>query len=166
MKPHRLFSLAVLSVLLIAPSTAYAGQAEISSATCRPSDFRSFFEQLLRTSTFRKSHLAPIVQQRRGRVVRSIPRAQYNRLPITLMDNYYVTTQSAAGDPRNWEIVKLDINMAQDERVRVDWVRVKRDGRIEGDEGPRTKDVEYGPRGYLIFAPAGACWQLTNDGVR
>ena len=165
----RQFSLAAFvgfTAVFFAPLGVQASQAKIiASPTCRPPDFRSFFEQTLRPASFRKFHLAANVRQRRGSVARNIPRARYTTLPITIMDTFYVTTTSALGNSRNWETVSLDINMGRYEQVRVDWVRVKMDRAAEGDEGTRAPDVTYGPRGYLIFTPAGDCWQLTDDVV-
>jgi hypothetical protein len=135
----------------------------VPAPACRSTDFRSFLEWNMRSTSFDKMSVAPTVVVRRGSVRTIKTRAQYKGLPIALMDNSYVTTKSIEGSPRNWENVRMEINQAQDGRVRVDWVKIRGNRVVDEESISPDAAIPYGPEGYLLFRPTANCWQLTDD---
>lgn len=130
-----------------------------AEAACKASDFTAFFEAMLRSRAARLRYF-----EARIRTPEGLTDVGDYRFPIELIDQSFIIAGSAANGPDNWEYVKLEFNQAQDERYRVDWVRVDL-GPNGDDEGATPEDDrEYGKRGYLLFRPTTACWTLAEEG--
>jgi hypothetical protein len=140
-----------------------ARSTSLPAPLCRATEFRSFLEWNMRAPTFDKMSVASTVQMMRGGVRTTKTRAQYKELPIALIDYSYITSRSAKGNPRNWENVHIEINEAQDGRVRVDWVRIARNRQFDEESISPKVGIPYGPSGYLLFRPTTDCWELTHD---
>ena len=131
-----------------------------AKTACKNADFKQFFEAVLRAQAVRERYFPAPIQT----ASRKVAVSEY-RFPIQIMDYSYIVAGSEQRGPNNWEYVKLEFNQAQDERYRVDWVRVDF-GPNGDDEGATPEDDrEYGPRGYLLFYPTKECWTLVEDGV-
>ncbi len=126
---------------------------------CKRDDFKSFFEAALRSKPVRLAYFTSPIETVAGMQ----PVDRYN-FPIQILDYNYVTSDSAGMASGEREYVQLEFNQAQDERYRVDWVRVDF-GKNGNDEGETPEDDKtYGPQGYLIFKPTTECWTLVEDG--
>jgi hypothetical protein len=154
-------ALSFVSIDVVAQTKARS--ASLPAPECRATDFRSFLEWNMRAPTFDKMSVAPTVQVVRGGVRTTKTRAQYKELPIALMDYSYITSRSAKGNPRNWENVRIEINEAQDGRVRVDWVLIRPNRQFDEESISPEAGVPFGPRGYLLFRSTPTCWQVTHD---
>ena len=133
---------------------------EQAEQACKRDDFKSFLEATLRSKPVRLTYFTSPIATATGMQ----PVDRYN-FPIQMLDYNYVTTASAAKVSGEREYVQLEINQAQDERYRVDWVRIDF-GKNGNDEGETPEDDKtYGPQGYLIFKPTAKCWTLVEDGV-
>lgn len=131
-----------------------------AETACKATDFKPFFEALLRSAQVRVRYFNGPIRTVKG----SVDAADYH-FPIQIMDYSYIVRGSAERGPNEWEYVKLEFNQAQDERYRVDWVRFD-PGANGNDEGATPEDDrEYGPRGYLLFYPTAECWTLVEEGV-
>lgn len=131
-----------------------------AKTACKNADFKQFFEAVLRAQPVRERYFPAPIQT----ASRKVAVSEY-RFPIQIMDYSYIVAGSEQRGPNNWEYVKLEFNQAQDERYRVDWVRVDF-GPNGDDEGATPEDDrEYGPRGYLLFYPTKECWTLVEEGV-
>lgn len=133
---------------------------EQAEKACKRDDFKSFFEAVLRSKPVRLAYFTSPILTATGKQT-----ADRYRLPIQMLDYNYVTSDSAPKDSGEREYVQLEFNQAQDERYRVDWVRIDF-GKNGNDEGETPEDDKtYGPQGYLIFKPTTECWTLVEDGV-
>lgn len=131
-----------------------------AKTACKNSDFKQFFEAVLRSQPVRERYFSNPIQT----ASRKVAVSEY-RFPIQIMDYSYIVAGSDLRGPNNWEYVKLEFNQAQDERYRVDWVRVDF-GPNGDDEGATPEDDrEYGPRSYLLFYPTKECWTLVEEGI-
>lgn len=144
---------------------------DMASEACSSGDFPAFLWPFANSRLVRDRYSAPKVDSGvEGRTESVAARAYLDRdaFPITMMDYSYVTGESqrafdapGGGDPASLVYVEVSFNTAQDERQRVDWLP----GRFEPGEGdgPGTLVEPTGPGGYLLFYPAGDCWQLVAD---
>ena len=133
---------------------------EQAEQACKRGYFKSFLEATLRSKPVRLTYFTSPIATATG--VQPVDR--YN-FPIQMLDYNYVTTASAAKASGEREYVQLNINQAQDERFRVDWIRIDF-GKNGNDEGETPEDDKtYGPEGFLIFEPTAKCWKLVEDGV-
>lgn len=133
---------------------------EQAEGACKSGDFKPFFEAALRSRPVRLRYFTKPIKTAAGTRA-----AESYGFPFQIMDYNYVTAGSAAKASRDREYVQLEINQAQDERIRIDWVRIDF-GTNGNDEGETPEDDKtYGPQGYLIFAPTADCWTLVEDGI-
>jgi hypothetical protein len=133
---------------------------EQAAGACKGSEFNSFFEAAVRSKSVRTRYFTSPIKTGTG-----ISSASSYHFPFQIMDYSYVTSDTVGKELRDWENVQLEFNQAQDERYRVDWVRINY-GPNGDDEGETPDDDKtYGPRGYLIFKPTVECWALIEDGV-
>ncbi len=133
---------------------------EQAERSCKSGEVKSFLEAALRSKPVRLRYFIKPVKTAMG--IRSVESYSF---PFQIMDYNYVTAESVEKAPGDREYVQLDINQAQDERFRVDWIRIDF-GKNGNDEGETPDDDKtYGPQGFLIFAPTAKCWTLVEDGV-
>lgn len=133
---------------------------EQAERACKSDDFKSFLEAALRSKPVRLAYFTSPIATATG--MQSVVRY---RFPIQILDYNYVTSDSAEKASGEREYVQLEFNQAQDERYRVDWVRIDF-GKNGNDEGETPEDDKtYGPHGFLIFKPTTDCWTLVEDGV-
>ncbi len=133
---------------------------EQAERACKSDDFKSFLEAALRSKPVRLAYFTSPIATKTG--MQSAVR--YN-FPIQILDYNYVTSDSSGMTSGEREYVQVEFNQAQDERYRVDWVRVDF-GKNGNDEGETPEDDKtYGPHGFLIFKPTTDCWTLVEDGV-
>jgi hypothetical protein len=133
---------------------------EQAKGACKNGEVKSFLEAALRSKPVRLRYFTKPIKTATG--IRTVESYSF---PFQIMDYNYVTTESVEKAPGDWEYVQLDINQAQDERFRVDWVRIDF-GKNGNDEGETPEDDKtYGPQGYLIFEPTADCWTLVEDGI-
>lgn len=133
---------------------------EQAQNACRNSDFKSFFEALLRSKPVRLRYFEKPITTETG--IRSVDDYAF---PFEIVDYNYVTSTSRRKGPAEWEYVKLEYNEAQDERYSVDWTRIDF-GANGNDEGETPEDdKEYGPPGRLLFYPTNECWTLIEDNI-
>ncbi|QIG53706.1 hypothetical protein G6N82_05655 [Altererythrobacter sp. BO-6] len=144
---------------------------EMAEAACRQNDFTGFVAAYARSPILRARHTAASVQHGQPGASKPVTRDRYlagNLFPITMIDTYWVTSDSrrafdaADGDAQLLVIAAPDINVASDGRARVDWVsgRMDYDPQINEGEG---SFVQTGPGGYLLFYPTKDCWELVED---
>lgn len=131
-----------------------------AEAACQSDEFTSFFEAAVRSRQVRARYFASPIKTETW--IRSVDSYSF---PFEIMDHSYVVLGSAEKDSNDWQYVQLDFNQAQDERYRVDWVRINY-GPNGNDAGATPEDDKlYGPRGYLIFKPTAECWALVEEGI-
>ena len=131
-----------------------------AESACKSDDFKPFLEAALRSKPVRLAYFTSPITTATGMQ----PVGRYN-FPIQMLDYNYVTSETAGMASGEREYVQLEFNQAQDERYRVDWVRVDF-GKNGNDEGETPEDDKtYGPQRYLIFKPTAKCWTLVEDGV-
>ena len=133
---------------------------KLAADACKHRNFKQFFAAAVRSTEVRLLYFNTPVDTQAGKRT-----AKEYAFPIHMMDYSYVTASSAVRSSQEREYVHLEFNYAQDERVRVDWVRVDY-GKNGNDEGETPEDDrEYGPRGYLLFYPTTDCWTLAQDAL-
>lgn len=133
---------------------------EQAERACKSDDFKSFLEAALRSKPVRLAYFTSPITTATGMQ----PVVRYS-FPIQILDYNYVTSETAGIASGEREYVQLEFNQAQDERYRVDWVRIDF-GKNGNDEGETPEDDKtYGPHGFLIFKPTTDCWTLVEDGV-
>lgn len=144
---------------------------DMASEACSSGDFPAFLWPFANSRLVRDRYSAPEVSSGVEGSTRNVPARAYldrDAFPIAMIDYSYVTGDSqrafdapGGGDPAQLAYIEVTFNTAEDERQRVDWVP----GRFEPGEGdgPGTLIEATGPGGYLLFYPAGDCWQLVAD---
>ena len=131
---------------------------------CKNREFKSLFEAFVRSAAVRDLYTAdPITLSTKGEV-RRLPRARYFDFPIAMQDYRFISKNSEGAGP-NVENVRLTFNQSQDDKHRIDWVRVRYGGVGNDAEGEAEIIGTYGLPGYLIFEPTDTCWRLIEDSV-
>lgn len=140
-----------------------------AKSACEARDFHGFFEAFTRSPFVREAYSQATVTRTVDGVSTRVARDVYagEGFPIALMDHYWVSATSARAalaDPgAEYEHLKMEFNQSQSDIWRVDWQRVRYDGKSEGGDDPGNEIGTYGEPGYVLFSPTAACWELTDD---
>ena len=142
---------------------------QAAKSACEARDFRGFFEAFTSSPFVREAYSAATVTRTVDGVSTKVARDVYagEGFPIALMDYYWVSASSARAvlaDPKaEYEHLKMEFNQSQSDIWRIDWQRVRYDGKTSGGDDLGNEIGTYGEPGYLLFNPTSACWELTYD---
>ena len=135
-----------------------------AAKACKNREFKSLFVAFVRSAAVRERYTAdPITLSTKGKV-RQSPRARYFDFPVAMKDYTFISKNSEGAEP-NVEYVRLTFNQSQNDKHRIDWVRVRYGGIGNDAEGEAEIIGTYGLPGYLIFEPTVSCWRLIEDSV-
>ncbi|MGQ7828810.1 hypothetical protein [Altererythrobacter sp. Z27] len=142
---------------------------QIKSA-CKIGNAERFVNAFVASAAVRRQYLAPEVLYSgpgaSGQV--RLLAADYDRFPIEMFDYYWRPVQPRSAD----EYVEIVMEQSQDDRIAIEWTRVRYDGHAGEGDGlgtPFTLDGKpYQPGGpysdgMLLFEPAKGCWRLIED---
>ena len=138
---------------------------ETAGKSCERRDFRTFFDSFIRSPAVRDRYTAATITMTTKGSTRRVARDRYFDFPIALRDYTYIAKSSEGAGPNESEYLRLNFNTANDNRQRIDWVRVRYAG--NGNDGDGTAKIEgtIGLPGYLLFNPTKECWELIQDTV-
>lgn len=160
---------AALALKVAPPAEDETDKLALTAAetACKSEDFRSFFEAYVRSQAVRDAYTAAAVTVSKDGTATETPKAAYDAFPIGMIDYYWVSKASETAvlaDPSaELEHLKMQFNQSQTNIWRVDWVRVRYDGKSEGGDDLGNETGTYGDPGYLLFNPTAACWELAQD---
>lgn len=140
---------------------------EQAEKACSARDLPGLFNAMTLSDAVLREFLAPEVTVSEGDSVTRVAPADYDSLPIRLLDFSYVTRASFGlweADPEaGLDYVAVEFNQSQDDRWRVDWQQ------MSGPILEGASDVEQprpvGASGYLLFYPTPSCWHMVQDHV-
>ncbi len=136
-----------------------------AKSACDARDFHGFFEAFTRSPFVREAYAAATVTRTINGVSTKVARDAYagEGFPIALMDYYWVSAASAravSADPKAaYEHLKMEFNQSQSDIWRIDWQRVRYDGKPNGGDDLGNEIGTYGEPGYLLFSPTATCWE-------
>lgn len=152
-----------------APDQTDVLMLEQAKTACAAAEFKGFFEAFVLSQAVRAAYTADSIDVSVAGKSAPVARADYTGFPIALIDYYWVSANSVVAvlaDPKaELEHLKLQWNQSQTNIWRIDWQRVRYDGKSEGGDDLGNVIETYGQPGYLLFTPTETCWNLTQDTV-
>lgn len=143
---------------------------QLIERACKNGDAKGFVDAFIASAAVRRSYLAPVVFFSEPGVSQPIriDAADYDRFPLEMFDYYRRPVQPRGED----EYVKIVLDQSQDNRIAVEWIRVRYEGDVgDGDslgtpyklDGQPYRADTGSTDGKFLFEPADGCWQLSAD---